>query len=271
MNHDIRIPGFPISVEQEIEVRGRTTMSTVQLTLRILSENDKGVIIPTQHVFNWTNTQGLQQNRFPVGEGRLLSLSLTATSQVPEHGFVFALVGLKRDIAGSTDIFTCLCSGQLSADYPLAWPSSNLRSPTDGQGGIAIDTISNPGAGTNFSWSVPAHLRVKPMGLVFSFATDATVANRVVGVAFKISGVVVFFSNAEYDQPANKGVTYHFGLNTYEFGVLFSSRAVVRLPEAYLRSGDTIVTLIFRLQGGDSITSISHMYEYWFNATSLTA
>ncbi len=264
MDHDIVIPGFPIAKNQALEVRGRCFGDGANLLLRYLIQVPSGAIVPSEEVITWSGSQALEKKYFEIGAGRLISATLNTTSSTPMHGYIYAQVGIHQDIESDHDVFMSLCSGRVSADSPIAWPSPNLRPAAEGMGGIARDDIGTPAQGANWEWVVPTNLRVHVLGVATDLVTEVAVATRRVHLNIEVSSFNQYRVIAITDQTAS--LTHHYLFQKQVGGTDDTDNTyhVAGFPDTFLVAGDKVQTDVLNIQAYDQLQANYIHYEYWF-------
>ena len=116
--------------------------------------------------------------RIPLGEGFLLSVTLSVSAGTPKRGQTFCQAGVVRGGELANEPAALLISDYLADTCLLAWPGGPLRSSTEGPGFLRSLTGTNPAANTEISETVPTNARWKLRGLVATLVCGAAVANR---------------------------------------------------------------------------------------------
>ena len=123
--------------------------------------------------------------------------------------------------------------------------------------------IPNPGAGNNFTYTVPAGVRLKVRGIAFHLVTDANVVNRraIIRIVDPDGGI----SGAEWANAAitaNLNVNITFAPNSRAAtGILGAGLSSTLSSKLMLIPGDELQSIIQNIQAGDTLTKIYLLVE----------
>lgn len=122
--------------------------------------------------------------------------------------------------------------------------------------------IPNPGNGNNIVITVPAGVQWWVTAGIFSFATDAVVANRNVILNTFVDGLQVLSSYGNETQVASQVNTFSFqSTNGYIGTTTAVTRPILAVPGGYLPEGATIQTQVVGFDPGDFFESIAIWVE----------
>jgi len=246
-----------------VDVFNEVSGLVVNITARI--EAPSGQI--TEHRLEVRPTSDRAENNasLPLSPGRLVSVSAHPTGATVRRGQAFIYAYLSRDSVDRTFPSTVLLSDYLVSGSGLGWPGSVLLSPLDGPGAPFSTTVADPGAGSQFTYTVPAGLTVNISMVSFWFQASSTVANRQPRIALKRGAVelarTMFFylvgatsSNRYYCHPSSEVDSSGVG------------NVILEMPVTRLIPGDTIVSDFYNMQAGDNLREIEIAGESWLSA-----
>lgn len=136
-------------------------------------------------------------------------------------------------------------------------------------GQFAIAIIGAPGAGNNWTYTLPDNFYYRPKAIIYTLTTDVTVGNRLHVVRFTY-GVNPFAELRTYSGTsasvtcrctfAGAGISGGAAADPVQFGPM--------PPDFYLRAGTVISSLINNLQAGDTLTAIALTFDRWVSQTA---
>lgn len=138
--------------------------------------------------------------------------------------------------------------------YKLAVGGSSVPA-----GALVGDTQASPAAGDQWIYVVPANIIIQPLAVQFVFATDATVADRWVGITFTVGTAVVRYAQTRDAHAATIGRQYNItaGDNPYHL-VAGPGRVYDQFPDwILLAPGEEIRTSIDSIKAADQISQVS--------------
>ena len=172
--------GVYVSLDDVILFSGWAPLATVTVRLSLRMQDPDGDVRPQFYTINVT-ANGVTPTLKSITnmEGYLLSASAEIASGLA--GSVFVSVLLQRGV-GSADVTQGL---QLFQGYPsltdtLSWPQQMPMKSIDGRALANVVAIANPGAGTDYSFTVPLGVNWLVRSLRLQLVTSAAVANRFV-------------------------------------------------------------------------------------------
>ena len=130
-------------------------------------------------------------------------------------------------------------------------------------GDIKTIVITTPGAGNNFSYTVPAGIRLRILGITYHIATDANVASRRPALyVLDPNGGNSFFAVAQATIAANANVDVSFAPSNRDMPNVRSGFLTVPLAsEIILKPGDVLSSNIISMQAGDELTETYILVE----------
>ena len=251
-----------VGVEDRLYVRSHAlpTDTNCRISGRLLHAD--GVIRPftfTHAITGTWTTQVIQ-----LAEGFLLSLEIVATSTGAPRGRAFVNVGLLRGRAADLQCSQLLIADYVANENHIGWPGGVFRSSLEGVGEAVYATITDPAAGAEWTITEPNDVHRKIHTLRFTFATNATVANRF--PRFEIvapTGNVHWRSHVHAAQTASTSVTYNFAVGTDFISTIDQGEAQNLLPDTFFAPGVILRSSTVGLQAGDDYSAIRMTRETW--------
>lgn len=133
-----------------------------------------------------------------------------------------------------------------------------------------VSKPGNPGAGNNFTITIPNNQIYLPIACKFIFTTDETVAARFPAISFTDGTDNLIASHTPIAQPASKEITYNFFISSGNFFDAFPPAFVfVPMPQLfYMPPGWELISLIHDIQSGDVISDVIVTFLSWTSPQS---
>jgi hypothetical protein len=203
--------------------------------------------------------------KLPLQEGFLLSVGVVAAVAV-QRGNSFVRIWLQKAAVVGTTLSAAM---PLVADYvtqyhPIGFPNSRTLSPTEGPGMIYEINLANPGAGNDWTYSLPVNNRMRVQSIAAVFSASAAVANRIIRVQTKnILGGITYQAAATLVITANQAALVAIApgqvTTTLDAGTIN-----IALPTPILLYGvQTICVSTLGLQATDAWSGIHMDTEIW--------
>ena len=261
---NIQPPGaYYLSRDQTIVVRINNLFATATLTAtgQLLSPDGRILLIQRSIVPNTNGT--LSTLSFTGLNGMLLSFTVSTNI---DAAFIPGLCYVHADIVSndpSSPLISSLLAGYVSNDFPLVWPNGRRMQPGEGTGNLLLQVGANPGAGNQFSTTVPDNQRWYLRSLTMTLTNGAAVANRRFVLGFTLAGQNIWLQAAAVLLTAGQAAAYFYGQ-----GAVSDSAGAVNLynyeiPPFLLGPGWIIQTLVQNLQAADTLTAIYINIEQW--------
>lgn len=134
--------------------------------------------------------------------------------------------------------------------------------PLNGDGSQVVKTVANPGAGNQWTATVPAGKRWKVISAVATLTTSAVVANRIPGIVLTVGGVPVFanqWGGAGVTASLVRTILSQQGTTLGSSAGPFNSTVIPITLDytGWLNAGDTIASTTVAMDAGDTYTNIS--------------
>jgi hypothetical protein len=132
--------------------------------------------------------------------------------------------------------------------------------------------VANPGAGADWSVTVPGGHQWRLIGGAGVFTTSAVVANRFSALQVSDSDGVFYFNGSTSAQAASLAITTVYVPSTALFPAsLFGPRNLVPFSPTWLRPGDILAASTFAIDVGDQWTSVRlRVEDCIYDNTALT-
>jgi hypothetical protein len=237
--------------------------SSVRVNLRILRPD--GVIIPFAISVPGNVTPTITPQTFNLPEGYILSGSITATGGTGVGAPMYAHVGLRRSPSTANDTYHVLFQGQVLASVPMPFEAAVSRVPADGNGVIGTTAISTPGAGADFSFTVPNGVRMRPISLCATLTTSVAVSNRNPTLIIDDGVNVVADISASVAAVAS-GVFTITWADSMSFNSFLNSSITAALPgNMFMLGGWHIRSVSSGIQAGDQWSAIRMATQNWID------
>lgn len=200
---------------------------------------------------------------FTLGEAFLLGASVRSSVALPRGSAWVKLYMTAGTVESPGSLVNTIFQGHIDGFFNPSWPLVMSVPETEGKGNIRLIGGTDPAAGFNFSETVPTNARWRIVSLNITFVTDATVATRVIRIAFD-NGVNVFcFVEAPASQTAS--LTRRYVLAGFGAGQAAVADTIhLPLPtEVILRAGFRVRSSVATLQAGDDIGELFFVVEEW--------
>lgn len=222
-----------------------------------------------------TNSDGsvaISQPLEALPEGELLSIHINiASTTLVRHGQCFVTVSLmdSTNFSANTSIWETMLAGYISNDNALTYPQSGVKGFLDSRGYQNTISVANPGAGNNFSYTVPDYKIIELIGFYCEIAVNATAVNRSLIIHAKNTAAVKKFSlTSSYVQSPSTDVYYEgrqFIDGTGSQSILPIS--YVGIPAGVLLyPGESLVSAVSNIQSGDTIVGIKLHTREWITS-----
>lgn len=250
--------GLAMSSSQSAEV--------ITITGRFLRANDS-VVQPFMFTFAPTAQYSVQTKTFPLGEGYLLGLTVSA-STATVRGMTFCAVYLTRGKVSATPLAgvdQLLCQDYVTSNQPSGWPGGRILNAFEGNGNMSLVNIGGTAAGADFVFTPNPGAIARLRGVIATLVTSATVANR-----------AVTFQCGTFPRNAVPATTFVTASQTKTFTLMpgvqpytdCNGNFVLPCPDPSQTVGNAstlIASLTTGIQAGDQWGPINAYYEEWLN------
>ncbi len=262
-------PGAHVYVAEETRLHLQVLFATpsVVMTLNVNVQQllTTGEVVTIREQAVLAQVQTMQDFFFDLAEGFLLSATVDPTSLGLRRGLLFAQLSLFRGTATDPHDVLVLVSDYLVSEWPLGWPGSPLREPTDGRGFSFVRIGVDPAAGVEIVETVPTETQWMLQGISFTLVTDATAVTREVVLTFDDGANVYARVPDSTGQAAGLTRTYNYGAGgELIVGVVSTGRSFA-LPRIRQIAGHRFRTVTQNLQAGDNLSAPVYIVEQWLN------
>lgn len=209
-----------------------------------------------------TNLATATYTQVRLVEGFILSISATA-GLAGTAGNAFVALYLSRSLPGTFQSAQMLAQGYTYNNQPISWPGGVNQNSTDNAGNVRSITGTTPGAGANFSETVPGNFKWRITAMQFTFTASAAVATRTPAVTlddgFSVFNTLITNNNVTAGQVATIPVIAQNASPNATVLVY----PVPGLLGILLQPGYRIRSAIFGMQAGDQISALQYVVEEW--------
>lgn len=195
-----------------------------------------------------------------TAEGWLLGGQVFVTAGAPLVGQCFVVVELVQGESTAALALQTLAAGYVTAKQPLNWPGQPIGNSLDGAGALRAIAGTTPGAGTEFTETVPTGARWELLAFNATLVTAAAVANRVPIIIIDDGANLLW----DYITPGNETASLSW-TNNWAPGVnpvftAANNTFVGPLPIGLrLLAGHRIRSLTVAIQGADQYASPKYL------------
>jgi len=235
----------------------------ILINLRILRPDGK--VIPLQ--FAVKNTAGRTQavQTFPLLEGFILSAAAVCSGTTSPTAYGFIEVGISRPPNTQFAQYSTLIAGYFKGGSVLSYPKMIPALPTDGPGLSFSQNLGNPGAGTDFVYTVPAGARQRIVGLSATLTTAVAAANRLPSLIIDdgVHTTIILPSNGT--QAASLAYVYTWA-DSVQWLPLYDTKITAPLPSnLILQQGYRMRSATTGIQGADQWSGIWLQVTEWLD------
>jgi len=241
-----------------------TAAITCNLSIRILRAD--GTIIPVlAQIATTASTTTALTKTITVPSGFILSATIAAPAAT--HGTLFTRLTIQRGV-GSGDVTrgNVLIDGTPSQFTTLGYPEMGIAPALSGFGLITYQSVTAPGAGADWTFTVQAGLTAIVRGVRAQLVTSATVATRLARVQITDGTHIACDVAAGATQVASLTNLYNWAAGV-TVNALGTAPVIINagLPrECRLSAGYTIQSATQNIQAADQWSAIVLEVEYWF-------
>jgi len=241
---------------------------TLTLTIRMIDEN--GSVQESMYfTMSPTSDRALNTKNMSIGGGYILSAMVSVTGgTVNSRGQCWTTLQLADARANPTfiPIQTFLSDYVTNGSNP-SWPGGFIRQSTEGAGYINIINVSNPAAGVDWTYTVPAHCLQSIKGIFAFFQTSAAVGNRV--MQFQLNSPYDAISSTSNNVAASTQAHFiaePWGWNPSPAALVFENvqqEYLSMIFPLFLIPGDTLISNTNNIAAADQWTHIIIHTEDW--------
>jgi hypothetical protein len=255
---------FYLRTDDQIRVTSYNAASAVILTARSRILGCDGAVAPSVDTHT-PNTDRTARSTILRGmEGWLLGGQVFVSSGAPLIGQCFVVVELVQGEGAAAVALQTLAAGYVTAKQPLSWPGQPIAQSLDGGGAIRAIVGSVPGAGNNFSETVPTGARWELLSLEAALINSATVANRTVALTIDDGAAIYFIDSPAFVTTASQTSAYSFAQGESKLVAPVLTGVMGNLPgNNRLLAGHRIRSSVINLQAGDAFSAPNMLVREW--------
>lgn len=239
---------------------------TLGLRYRFMRAAD-GEVVDSAEQLVPTSNRVVTTTDLQLSVGWPLTLELFALGGTPTIGQCFVQVQIVRGRGPAAAVFATILQGYITATNALAWPGSPLEKALDGPGALRSITGTNPGAGNEFSETVPAGVRWQLESFRYQFVTAVAVANRQSGILVDDGALNLFYAGGDVVQAASLTLLFSYSQGFTPFGTNPNNAISRSLPSPnFLSPGFRIRSQTVAIQPADVYSVIQYLVREWLTA-----
>ncbi len=255
---------YPLDGSERLRVwtAGSVAGVVVTVTARIL--NRRGRIQRLSRTVTPSTNRAIGSTDFELGEGFFLDVTARATTGTPLVGQSWIILELVTGLGGEKATFVTLAAGYLTPNAPVFGPASQYASSLDTNGAARSVQVTTPGAGADWSVTVPTNARWELTSFAAQLVTSAAVANRAARVIIDDGANTVFEVPNPAVQAANLTVVYSYGAGAG--GPMIADAPFIEAPipnDFYVPAGFRIRSTTGNLQAADQWNNINLYVREW--------
>jgi len=190
-------------------------------------------------------------------EGQLIFANASLSAATMNLGYCFIMVYIRQAASGIGFPAMNLASGWVSTFTAIQWPYPTFDSSIANPEAHAYSEESNPSAGADWSYSVPADTTFRLLSFYGELVTDANVANRYASIeVYNESPTLELDINFGYAHAASQTVRYSAGEGMGCCALAGSGKASAGIPRNATNYGGKVSTNTTNKQAGDQWQNI---------------
>jgi len=204
---------------------------------------------------------------FSLGEGFLLNVTCFASNGSPKIGQTFMKLEVIRGRQGARIVLGSILQDYVTAQQPIAWPGSPIRSSLEGQGVNRMIYGTYPGAGNEVAEIVPTGARWELVTFRTELITSSFVATRRSGLYITDLSRTYWRSPAPLTQAGGTTVDVYWAQSGPFATAILTDVAVAVLPAGLrIPAAHRIGTATNAIQSGDAYQIPVYTVNEWLEA-----
>jgi hypothetical protein len=226
-----------VGVNDKLLVQTVSNAGGGNLTVNVLMLRPDGQIIPMQ--FQLPTQAGFVQQSFTeqLMEGFILSVNASMSSSLANGNCVYVVISLVRQPFGAGNQYRTLCRGYVASSGGMSYPQDNLQRSTDSNGYVTSTLLSNPGAGADWTYTVPNLSRQRLVAVTATLTTGVAVANRLVNLIIDDGANVLANIPSQVTLAASLVNSYTFADSVDGLAAPFNGATMMATPSNCLLFG----------------------------------
>ncbi len=256
--------GLWVDENDVLLVNCRNSLAGVQLQVSARLMEPDGRISTSQFTLSPTSDRSINSASQALYEGYFLGASVAAIgATVPTRGQTYCALRLNRMPAPSNLIHYLLGADYVSGTLALEWPFGRTIGAIEGPGILRSIAGTTPGAGADFTQTVPTSARWKPRAVEATLTTSAAVASRNPRLQVTDGANVLYTLDVSDGIAASSTVIFSWvmGWPLTPATTAFATRAFP--ADSPVFGGWIIRAQTANLQVGDTWTAVRFAVEEW--------
>lgn len=200
---------------------------------------------------------------FPLHKGWLLDVTARAITGSPEGAQTYVTLRLQRGQSNQGIPIGTIVQGYVTRSIDLAWPNSPLAPSVSGIGLSNSVAVTTPGAGADWSVSVPTRARWRLENINAQLVTAAAPSNREAVVVLDDGINVLATIPSGVTQVASTTVQYSYFQGATRGAGAQSPHVITPLPFVLLGAGWRIRSSTVGIQAADQWSNVRVNVEEW--------
>lgn len=210
------------------------------------------------------SARALQFFQMQLEYGFLVSVTVQVAAGSPHHGQTLASILIARPPLASFGAKMLLAQDYVTTSWGPLWPGGRQAAGVDGQGMLYSIAVTTPGAGSDWTQTVPTGARWRVWGATATLATDAVAGVRIPSLVVDDGANILVNTRPGFTQTVSLTLLWGWGLG-HQAPVVAPGTAGVEpsLGPLPLFAGWRIRTSTAALDVGDTWTGIRLLVEEW--------
>lgn len=236
--------------------------ATLLVQMRILLPD--GSLSRMEQRFQLTSARANNVFEIPLQECFLLSVTFAASTVGVRTGQFYVTANIEFGAVGKGSFQYQLFAGYLSQAIVAGWPTSSPKSCLDGPGMMLSIQNAAPGAGADFTVTVPTQARWKVRAINAQLVTAVAVATRAVELEVSDgAGNLLLIAPANVTQAASLSIRYQGSAAPYPATTIATRAFCAFPPDLVLFQGWKILSSTGSIQAADQWSVQNLIVEEW--------
>jgi hypothetical protein len=258
-------PGFVSREETHLRITSWNSAAAVTLTIAGLVGGADGCARPFVYTHIPNTDRSAKSTVFILECGVLLCVEVFASAGTPIRGQTFARLELLQGREASAISLGTILQGYVTANNAQGYPGSPIESPVDGPGALRSITNAAPGAGADFTVTVPANVRWRPIALFASLVTGVAVAARAVRTVYDDGATIYAQMGSNQTQAASLTFAYTTAPSN-GLGLMSATDVLIPAPDWIVApAGHRIRSSTLLIQAADQWSAQQLLVEEWYD------
>jgi hypothetical protein len=238
----------------------------VQVSVQIRVKTPAGEIIPFVQTFAPTSNRVASTFVFGLMEGAIISADAICSSGAPVAGQCYCFLQLVRGLTGAITRVLNFAQGYITANDSLFFPADTYLDSLSSVGFQRTVQQANPGAGADWTLTVPASVRWQLQTVFALLTTSAAAANRLPRLIIDDGVNIIWQSPAQVNETASLAWGNNWGAGAGSFAAADPNNVQQALPnDLFLLAGWRVRVLTANIQAGDQWSAISIAVRSWID------